>query len=502
MAALVSGWPSPLCCSAGRFAPSLATPAGVQHADPRGTVSYEEQSGSVTAAPARRDAGGGISTGLDLFTEEEVAKRRARADRFQVAPNPALQYLPDEEDEVRRKRAERFAITVTPAASLSRHPRTDVGREEERRGDAIHVHGVDALSTSQVLALFGDYGPTRVEWLSASSANIIFSDPHSTKRAMVARGQPLLPAQQQQQPQQQPGVAPMEQDMEASEAAAAAPPSQPQPRVTYRMATVSDLPDPAQPVRQRGPKWRPPRAPRAVAAGAAGNASGGGSSKGKRGREDADGDVEMGDNHGDNIFAEDSDNPDPDEAANGDDVEMGAGAGGVEKVDGDGDVEMKRTRGERGGRRNKARKVDGAQGPGRFLIPEISIPNIPVVSFPVPKLDYTDLEDEEVPPPSTATPARVTAATAAAAAGGGGYSRGSGGGANAPRSRAAGPAPPRPPPINSTDLRVILQRHRLRTKNAAERAGPSHVSAPGVDFGRRALAMAGLVKGGPLHERH
>lgn len=49
--------------------------------------------------------------------QEEVAKRRARADRFQVAPNPALQYLPDEEDEVRRKRAERFAITVTPAGA-------------------------------------------------------------------------------------------------------------------------------------------------------------------------------------------------------------------------------------------------------------------------------------------------------------------------------------------------------------------------------------------------
>ena len=62
-----------------------------------------------------------------------------------------------------------------------------------RRPEAIHLYGVDVLSTAECLAYFGDYGPTHVEWIDDSSCNVVFADKHSAKRAMVAMGNPLPP---------------------------------------------------------------------------------------------------------------------------------------------------------------------------------------------------------------------------------------------------------------------------------------------------------------------
>lgn len=67
---------------------------------------------SVLPAPARLR-----ERSVAVVVQEEIAKRSARADRFQVAANTVLQYLPDEEDEIRRRRAERFAVTVTPTGA-------------------------------------------------------------------------------------------------------------------------------------------------------------------------------------------------------------------------------------------------------------------------------------------------------------------------------------------------------------------------------------------------
>ena len=71
--------------------------------------------------------------------------------------------------------------------------RKDTAPEVARRPDAIHLYGVDLLSSSDCLAYFGDWGPTHVEWINDSSCNVIFADEFTAKRAIVGRGRPLPP---------------------------------------------------------------------------------------------------------------------------------------------------------------------------------------------------------------------------------------------------------------------------------------------------------------------
>ena len=69
----------------------------------------------------------------------------------------------------------------------------DAAPEVARRPDAVHLYGVDVLSTQDCLAYFGDYGPTFVEWLDDSSCNVLFEDAGTAKRAIAGCGRPLPP---------------------------------------------------------------------------------------------------------------------------------------------------------------------------------------------------------------------------------------------------------------------------------------------------------------------
>ena len=88
-------------------------------------------------------------------------------------------------------------------ASLSRELRdTDLLEERKehgaavtRRPDAVHLYGVDKMSTKEVLQYFDSYGPLRVEWIDDSSCNVVFGDQHSAKRAIVGLGRPLGPGE-------------------------------------------------------------------------------------------------------------------------------------------------------------------------------------------------------------------------------------------------------------------------------------------------------------------
>lgn len=67
----------------------------------------------------------------------------------------------------------------------------DAPLEVDRRPDAVHIYGVDLMSTGDVLKYFTDYGPTFVEWINDSSANVLFSDADTAKRAIAGMGKPL-----------------------------------------------------------------------------------------------------------------------------------------------------------------------------------------------------------------------------------------------------------------------------------------------------------------------
>lgn len=148
---------------------------------------------------AERRAGAGFTTGFDLFTAEEIEKRQQRAARFNM-PSSGIQWTGGEvaEDErKRRQRAERFG-TALPSQDDGGlmdvdlfEDRKEAPVEAERRLDVVHIYGVDLLSTKDILHYFGDYGPKYIEWINDSSANVVFNDAATAKRAMAGMGIPM-----------------------------------------------------------------------------------------------------------------------------------------------------------------------------------------------------------------------------------------------------------------------------------------------------------------------
>ncbi|GAB4817936.1 hypothetical protein N2152v2_004982 [Parachlorella kessleri] len=149
----------------------------------------------------------GFATGIDLFTEEEQQKLAARAERFGLQ-SAGLQYVPPvmPEDEAKKKaRAQRFGVEYQPTDETGLmdvdllEQRQDVNPEVPRRHEAVHVYGVDLMSTKgrlgvvDCLRYFADYGPTFVEWINDSCCNVLFRDGATAKRAVVGLGKPLPP---------------------------------------------------------------------------------------------------------------------------------------------------------------------------------------------------------------------------------------------------------------------------------------------------------------------
>lgn len=52
------------------------------------------------------------------------------------------------------------------------------------RLNAIHVYGVDYMSTKMILSYFGEENKVRVEWLNDSSCNVAFNSPHTMQEVV------------------------------------------------------------------------------------------------------------------------------------------------------------------------------------------------------------------------------------------------------------------------------------------------------------------------------
>ncbi|KAI3433577.1 hypothetical protein D9Q98_003388 [Chlorella vulgaris] len=150
----------------------------------------------------------GFATGIDLFTEEEAAKRAQRASRFNMPAGSGLEWKPpvaDQDEDKRRQRAERFGVDYKAKDETGLmdvdlfEARKDPSMEVPRRHEALHIYGVDLLSTSDLLKHFADYGPKFVEWINDSSANIVFADGATAKRAVAGMGTPLSPEEAPEQ---------------------------------------------------------------------------------------------------------------------------------------------------------------------------------------------------------------------------------------------------------------------------------------------------------------
>jgi len=55
---------------------------------------------------------------------------------------------------------------------------------EGARLNALHMYGVDAMSTKEILSYFDGYAPSWVEWINDSSCNVVFEEDAAAKRVM------------------------------------------------------------------------------------------------------------------------------------------------------------------------------------------------------------------------------------------------------------------------------------------------------------------------------
>lgn len=169
---------------------------GTDYKDPAELPKFSQQ---ARLQRLRRE---GFATGIDLFSEEEQAKRAARAKKFGLPEDrqAPLQYAPDPEDAKRAARAKKFGAAYQPPTAdtlLQKadlfEPRKDAPEDLPRREEAVYLYGVDVMSTKDCLQYFDDYGPTLVEWINDSSCCVVFADAATTRRAIAGSGHPLTP---------------------------------------------------------------------------------------------------------------------------------------------------------------------------------------------------------------------------------------------------------------------------------------------------------------------
>ena len=103
-----------------------------------------------------------------------MRKRAERAAKFGIPAEEQLVYAPDTDAAVLRARAAKFGTAYEPAeAALMEmdlfEARREAAPDVERRPEAVHVYGIDVLSTADLFSYFREYGPTFVEWLDDSS---------------------------------------------------------------------------------------------------------------------------------------------------------------------------------------------------------------------------------------------------------------------------------------------------------------------------------------------
>jgi hypothetical protein len=181
---------------------------------------------------ARAAKFGGVAEAAPQHSEEERARREERAAKFglhasvsaaektaeskampeapaEVAPEMQveIQTLSAAELQLREARAAKWGTTpANPIESIvSAAPkgafwekRRDTAAEEVARPEAVHVFGVDKLSTEDLLRYWVAEGvplPSHVEWVNDSSANVVFGGAEDAAAAVSARTVPLTHGQ-------------------------------------------------------------------------------------------------------------------------------------------------------------------------------------------------------------------------------------------------------------------------------------------------------------------
>jgi len=177
---------------------------------------------------ARAAKFGGVAEAAPQHSEEDRARREERAAKFGLhasvsaaektaeamvmpvvpEPPPEMHLLSTDELRQREERAAKWGTTpANPLESIvSAAPkgsfwekRRDTAEDEVPRPEAVHIFGVDKLSTEDLLRFWVADGlpvPTYVEWVNDSSANVVFASAEDVAAAVPARTVPLTPGQE------------------------------------------------------------------------------------------------------------------------------------------------------------------------------------------------------------------------------------------------------------------------------------------------------------------
>jgi hypothetical protein len=155
----------------------------------------------------------GLVTGVDVFTEEAKSAALLRAERFGTVPfsyanEPAkaagLSEVEVEIREARRERAARFNkqdeldIAIATAANLALNNAAEAGddlMEGSTLYHKLHIRAYKYLpaSSKDLISYFSSLSmrPSFIEWLNGISANVIFEDAETAKRAFESFAEPI-----------------------------------------------------------------------------------------------------------------------------------------------------------------------------------------------------------------------------------------------------------------------------------------------------------------------
>ncbi|XP_064619821.1 nuclear cap-binding protein subunit 3-like [Lineus longissimus] len=140
----------------------------------RGEKKYENRSGDFV-------------TGFDITSKEYQERKAKRAKRFGIEHEVAAVSQED-----LNSLYESLGITEE---SMSKG-------ERGIRPEAIHIRGVENMSTQDVFAYFTEYAPGNIEWIDDSSCNVVWLDPMTAARAMINMSRSYL---QQWKKEEKPG---------------------------------------------------------------------------------------------------------------------------------------------------------------------------------------------------------------------------------------------------------------------------------------------------------
>ncbi|XP_051891421.1 nuclear cap-binding protein subunit 3 [Pristis pectinata] len=133
-------------------------------AEQLGSISVRRSLKDLLPDTSRRyeNKAGTFITGIDVTSKEAVERKEQRARRF---------HFRAEVNVTQRK------VVLDKEILKEAIPKV--------RLEALHVTGVDEMSTEEIFAYFKEYPPSSIEWIDDSSCNVVWLDDVTAARAMI-----------------------------------------------------------------------------------------------------------------------------------------------------------------------------------------------------------------------------------------------------------------------------------------------------------------------------